>query len=256
MQNVSGSGGLRSMEFASKQPADGYTMFMCTPTHILSIVQNLSPVVLTKDFDPVSGLVQDSTLVTTSAKGRFKTWEEMAAFAKDHPGEVTIAGLSPKGIDAISMRMLGKAAGIDITFVPFASGAESTSAILGGHIDLGNEGPADAYDMIMGNEQIALLVASEKRLAGLPDAPTSIDLGLNVVTGPWRSYAVPKGTPPERIKILQDAIHEAHKSPEFQAWLKEMTLDQRPGLRTSEELGKKWEDDLEFFTKAFKELGL
>ena len=256
VQNVAGSGGLRGMEFSAKQPPDGYTLFMCTPTHILAQIQKLSPINLTEKFDPLVGLVQDSTLVTTKAGGRFKTWKEMAAYAKDHPGEVTVAGLSPKGIDAVSMRMLAKAAGIELTFVPFGSGAEATSAILGGHVDLANEGPADAYDMIMGGEQLALLVASDRRLSDLPDVPTSIDEGLNVVTGPWRALCVPKGVDAEKMVILQDALEKAFNSPEFQEWLKKTMLDQRPGWRRSEDLGKKWQEDLEFFTNAFKELGL
>lgn len=256
VQNVAGSGGLRGMEFSAKQPADGYTLFMCTPTHILAQIQKLSPISLTEKFDPLVGLVQDSTLVTTKANSRFKSWKEMVAYAKEHPGEVTVAGLSPKGIDAVSMRMLAKAAGIDITFVPFGSGAEATSAILGGHVDLANEGPADAYDMIMGGEQLALLVASDRRLSDLPDVPTSIDEGLNVVTGPWRALCVPKGVDAEKIKVLEDALEQAFNSPEFQEWLKKMMLDQRPGWRKSEDLGKKWQEDLEFFTTAFKELGL
>lgn len=256
VQNVAGSGGLRGMEHAAKQPADGYTIFMCTPTHILAQVQNLSSVKLTENFDPLVGLVQDSVLVTTSSKGRFKSWKDVVTFAKANPGKVTVAGMSPKGIDAVSMRMIAKGAGIDITFVPFGSGAEATSAILGGHVDLGNEGPADAFDMIQGGEERALLVSSDKRLAGLPDVPTTYDEGINVTTGPWRALAVPKGTPPEIIATLEKAVEKAFNSKEFQTWRTKVMLDQRPGWKTSKELGKKWQDDLVFFTQAFKDLGL
>jgi Uncharacterized protein conserved in bacteria len=256
VQNQAGSGGLRGMEYAAKQPADGYTLFMHTPTHIIAQVSNLSKVKLTENFDPLVGLVQDSVLVTTSAKGRFKVWKDVVDFARQNPGKVTVAGMSPKGIDAVSMRMIAKGAGIDITFVPFGSGAEATSAILGGHVDLANEGPAEAYDMIQGGELRALIVSSDKRLADLPDVPTTHDEGINVTTGPWRALAVPKGTPADIVKILEDALEKAFNSEEFQTWRKRVMLDQRPGWRRSQELGQKWKEDIEFFTNAFRELGL
>jgi tripartite-type tricarboxylate transporter receptor subunit TctC len=254
--NQEGSGGLRGMEYAAKQPADGYTLFLHTPTHILSEVQNLSSVSLTNNFDPVVCLVQDSVLVVASAKGRFKDWSETAAYANEHPGEVTVAGMSPKGIDAISMRMIVKAAGVDITFVPFGSGAEVNSAILGGHVDLGNQGPAETLEMVKGGEMKAFLVANDKRLPAFPDTPTTYDMGLQVTTGPWRALAAPKGTPPEIIAKLEDAIKKAYESEEFQKWLKDVMLDQRPGWKDSKGLGELWKNDLEFFKNAFKELNL
>ncbi|MDI9390778.1 MAG: tripartite tricarboxylate transporter substrate binding protein [Synergistota bacterium] len=254
--NVEGSGGLAGMEFAAKQPADGYTLFCHTPTHILAEIQNLSPISLTKHFVPVARLIQNSVLVVTSAKGRFKTWDEMVEFAKAHPGEVTVGGYSPKGIDAIAMKMIERAAGIELTFVPFGGGGEAKAALLGGHIDLTNDDPENCIELAKAGEIIPLLVAAEKRLPAFPDTPTTLEKGINIVVGPWRGLAVRKDTSPEIITKLEEAIKKAYESEGFQNWLKTTGLDQIPGWMGSAELQKKWEDDIAFFAKAFKELGL
>jgi tripartite-type tricarboxylate transporter receptor subunit TctC len=254
--NAEGSGGLKGMEFASKQPADGYTLFCHTPTHILAEIQNLSSISLTKNFIPVARLVQDSVLVTAGVKGRFKTWDEMVEFAKANPGKVTVAGLSPKGIDAVSMKMIAKAAGIELNFVPFGGGAEAKSALLGGHVDLANDDPANSIELVKAGEMNALLVATDQRLAAFPDTPTSYEKGINITVGPWRGLATIKGTPPEIVAKLEEAVKKAYESESFQKWMKDRMLDQRPGWMGSAELQKKWEEDIAFFSNAFKELGL
>jgi tripartite-type tricarboxylate transporter receptor subunit TctC len=256
VQNIEGSSGLRGLEYASKQPADGYTLFLNNTTHILLEMQNLSPIALTQSFDPVACVVQDSVLFTASANGRFKTWKDVVAYAKENPGKVTVSGSSPRGVDGVSTLMVAKGAGIEVTFIPFNSGAEAMSAILGGHVDLGNMGPADAMEMIRGGEMNGILVTSEKRLDIFPDTPTTYDEGINVTAGAWRALAVPKGTPPEVISKLESAIREAYDSPEFQKWLKDVTLDQRPGWKDAKGLGELWQSELIYFKKAFEEIGL
>ena len=256
VQNVEGSSGLRGLEHASRQPADGYTIFLNNTTHILLQAQNISPIALTESFDPLVCLVQDSVLFTAAANGRFKTWKEVVAHAKENPGDVTVSGSSPRGIDGLSTLMTAKGAGIEVTFVSFNSGAEAMTAILGGHVDLGNMGPADAAEMIESGEMIGLLITSENRLSTVPDVPTTVEEGINVTAGAWRGLAVPKGTPPEVIAILESAIREAYDSPEFQQWLVDFSLDERYAWKNSKEFGEFWRSELEQFRGAFAELGL
>jgi len=44
--------------------------------------------------------------------------------------------MSINGIDGASAQQLCDAAGIQLSFIPFASGAEANAAIMGGHCDM------------------------------------------------------------------------------------------------------------------------
>jgi tripartite-type tricarboxylate transporter receptor subunit TctC len=52
-----------------------------------------------------------------------------------------------------------------------------------------------------------------------PDVPTLKELGINWSAGTWRGVAVPKGTPSEIRKILEDAIIEIANSESFKNFM-------------------------------------
>jgi len=254
--NMEGGGGIIGMEYVNKQPADGYTFMIHSPTHLLLSIQKLSEVDLIKDFVPVTRLVQDSVLITASSNGRFKTWDEVVAWAEDHPGDVTIGAQAPKGVDAITVRMISAGAGIETKFIPFDGGAEVKSAMLGGHIDLSNDDPINALALVQSGELNALLVGNDKRLPGFPDTPCTVELGIDVTAGPWRGISARKDTPEEAIKGMEVAIAEAMKSAQWQDFAKKAMLDQRPGYANAEEFSKIWEEQYQFYSDAFEKFGL
>ncbi len=254
--NIEGSGALKGMEYVNNQPADGYTLLAFSPTHLLASIQNLSEVDIMEDFVPVSRLVCDVLVVTGSPKGRFQTFEEVVSWSKENPGDVKIGGLTPKGIDAIGIRMIGEAAGVDMTFIPFDGGAEVKAAMLGGHIDISNDDPINVLPLVKSGDLKALVVANKDRLPGFPDTPSTFELGLEVEAGTWRALAFKKGTPEEAMKGMEAAIASALITPEWKEFEKKNMLDQKPGYANIEEFSKLIQSEYKYFEKAFAELGL
>ena len=59
-----------------------------------------------------------------------------------------------------------------------------------------------------------LAIASPRRIARLPDVPTTAEAGYpNVVIAPWYGLLAPMNTPPDVIKRLVDAYEAAVRSP-------------------------------------------
>jgi tripartite-type tricarboxylate transporter receptor subunit TctC len=48
-----------------------------------------------------------------------------------------------------------------------------------------------------------------------PDVPTARDQGMDISAELWRGVVVPKGTPPQIIARLEDAVRKTVASPEF-----------------------------------------
>jgi tripartite-type tricarboxylate transporter receptor subunit TctC len=67
-----------------------------------------------------------------------------------------------------------------------------------------------------------LLVTSADRVASLPSAASLADLGIpNEETILWRALLAPKGTPPERVAILENAFEKAANSPMAKKFLED-----------------------------------
>jgi tripartite-type tricarboxylate transporter receptor subunit TctC len=67
-----------------------------------------------------------------------------------------------------------------------------------------------------------LAVASEERQSLIPDVPTMREQKINLVTGNWTAFIAPKGTPPEIIEVLDNAIQRSLKRPDIISTFEEM----------------------------------
>ena len=76
--------------------------------------------------------------------------------------------------------------------------------------------PPALIAQVKGGDLRVLAVLGPKRDRIFPDTPTATEGGYPVALDLWRGIVVPKGTPPEVIKKLEEAIRQTVASPEFQ----------------------------------------
>lgn len=253
--NMPGGGGTKGMLYASQQPADGYTVFAVTTSHLIDAVKPKTRSQLLRDFDPLMRIQWDTSAVFVSGESKFKTLADLIDYGKKNPKMLKFAGTSPGGWSEIQTVGFFKRQGVDATFVPFESGAEIKAAILGGHIHGAVEELAETLPLVEAGKLRALAVIMEKRHPALPNVPCTAELGLDYTHGLMRAWAVRKGTPPDRMKYLHDVIKRALDAPVYKKFVKDNHLDVRPGYLGPEETRKYWEEEVNFFTNTLKELG-
>jgi tripartite-type tricarboxylate transporter receptor subunit TctC len=117
-----------------------------------------------------------------------------------HPGVLTIPQLA--------MEEFQQNAGIEIKDIPFRSGPQSLTELLGGRLDV--------VSMVMGTEvgqNIRVIgVFSEKRVATFPDVPTIKEQGFDVTPASFGGLLAPSGTPAPILSKLSSACAESAKS--------------------------------------------
>lgn len=221
VENRGGAGGLIATEAYLHEVPDGYTILVGAigPLTIIPAAKKVSYDPL-KDFIPL-GTVWRSALTLAVRPGMgVKTVTEFVAYAKAHPGKVTIGSAGVGSITHLAIELLKYKARIDVIHVPFRSTSGSLPALMGGQIDaLFGDTPSIA-PQIKAGKILALAVASPVREAALPEVPTMAEAGFpGVEAGSWFGFVVAAKTPPAIVKRLQEALVAAQKDPAYVAIL-------------------------------------
>lgn len=255
INNMPGGGATKGMLHVSMQPADGYTVLAVTTSHLIDAVKPKTRAHILRDFDPLMRIQWDTSAVTISGDSKFKTLADLIEYGKKSPKMLKFAGTSPGGWSEIQTVAFFKKTGVEVTFVPFDSGAEIKAAILGGHIHGAVEELAETLPLIQAGKLKSLAVIMEKRHPALPNVPCSQELGIDYTHGLMRAWAVKKGTPPDRQKFLHDWIKKSLDTPLYVKFVQDNHLYARPGYLGPEETRKYWDEEIKFYGDVLKELG-
>lgn len=240
INNVEGAGGIKGAEFLNKQPADGYTFGMYTPSHSIAAVNKTTNFDILNETVPVVRLVQDANIILAGKNVPYNNFKELVEYAKANPGKAKIGLMSIAGIDMVSVKQLFDLAGIDIPLIPYSSGAEVNAAVIGGHVDMVLTSPFDANAYLESGDMKGIVILSEKRASTVPDIESTKELGYEAYIGPWRGIVAKKGTPDEAIAAFEAAAVKVCASPEWDAWKKTVALNDREGYANREDFTKIW----------------
>jgi len=169
--NMPGGAATKGMLHVAQQPADGYTVLAVTTSHLIDAVKPKTRAHILRDFDPIMRIQWDTTAVFISADSKFKTIKDLIDYGKQNPRFLKFAGTSPGAWAEIQTVAFFKKLDVDVTFVPFESGAEIKAAIIGGHIHGACEELAETLSLVQAGKLRALAVIMEKRHPALPDVP-------------------------------------------------------------------------------------
>jgi len=187
--NMPGGAATKGMLHVAQQPADGYTVLAVTTSHLIDAVKPKTRAHIIRDFDPVMRIQWDTTAVFISAESKFKTIKDLVEYGKQNPRFLKFAGTSPGAWSEIQTVAFFKKVGVEVTFVPFESGAEIKAAIIGGHIHGACEELAETLSFVQAGKLRALAVIMEKRHPALPDVPCTPELGIDYTHGLMRAWA-------------------------------------------------------------------
>jgi tripartite-type tricarboxylate transporter receptor subunit TctC len=209
---IGGGGALCWADLVKTKP-DGYTIAGHNLPHTaLQPLEMGNAGYQTLDLKQIYFFESTPNLLLVRNDSPYKTLKDFVEAAKKAPGAFTVGGSGTSSANDLGTTMLNRAAGIQLTYVPFGGTGSAVPALLGGHV-----GALMSYST-MGIQYAgkfrALAIASETRMDVLPDVPTFKELGYDVVEGAYRGVAAPPGTPDEIVKILANAFEAVHKDPE------------------------------------------
>lgn len=227
-----GGGSRSAHEYAMAQPADGHTIVAFTPTHLYSIARGNSPASI-DDFTGVARAMQDPSVIVVRSDSDIQTYDDLIAQSQE--GALNWGVAQVGGTEHIGIARWADAAGVEFRVVPFGSGGEMITALRSGAIDATLANVSEALGQIQDGELHPIAVLAEEKVEQLPDVPTAAEKGHDVAVYTTRGYMVHADTPPERVKILSDALVEAMASERFKEYLTESGLNPATSVAGSEE---------------------
>lgn len=214
VENKPGAGGILPAQMLQTSAPDGYTLAQIP----LSVFR--MPYTTKINWDPVEDIAYVIN-VTGYAFGMvvptdspYKTWADLVAAAKAKPGAITYGSTGIMTSPHLTTEHLLEKQGIQLMHVPYRGSADLQQAILGGYVDVAADSTGFA-PMVEAGRLRVLNTWGEKRLAKFPDAPTLVELGLDIVQNSPFGFGAPKGTPPAVIQRLHDAFKVAMDTPSY-----------------------------------------
>jgi tripartite-type tricarboxylate transporter receptor subunit TctC len=222
VENKPGAGGMLGPAGMARSAApDGYTLSQLTvgafrQPHMQKV--DWDPL---KDFTYIIGVSGYTFGVVVKNDSPFKTFNDLIAWAKANPGKLSYGSTGTGTSPHLLMEEVAHKAGVQLLHVPFKGNADSTQALMGGHVMVQSDATGWGKFVDAGTFRLLVTFGDQRTRWG---APTAKELGYDVVSYSPYGIVGPKGMDPKVVKILHDAFKKAIDDPENQKVLQ--MLDQ------------------------------
>ena len=255
-ENRAGAGGTLGLALVAKAPPDGYTIMVTSPTIALSplLYSNL-PFDPARDFTPVARLASIENVMLVHPSVPAKTLKEFIALARSRPGKLNYGSGGPGTTNHLANELLKSLEKLDMVHVPYKGATLATTALMGGEVDQVIVSVASVLPLIKAKRVRAIAVLSEKRVATLPDVPTSTEAGFpNFKMSIWYGMMAPAGTPREVVARLYQEVAKALDDRTLRQHMANAGMN--PWLGTPEEMGNLVRSESSRYAKIIQSAGI
>jgi tripartite-type tricarboxylate transporter receptor subunit TctC len=227
VENRLGASGVIGTDAVAKAAPDGYTLLFTSPAHYLN--QNLYksvPYDAVKDFRAVTKISNAQLVLVVSKDSPFSTVKQVIAHAKAKPDDLRYSSAGLGSTTQLSSALFNAMADIKVDHVPYKSGAQALTDVMGGHVSMTFTAVATALPHAQAGTLKTLGVSGLKRSQSMPNVPTIDEAGVpgfELVS--WSGALAPRGTPDAVVEKLNAAMVRIAQRPEFQARLVKLGVE-------------------------------
>jgi len=230
VENRPGASGNLALEAVAKASADGYTLFVGNVS-TNTINENTFATTLTikpsRDLVGIAKLVEIPHIIAASADFPANSVADLVALAKKEPGKINYASAGLGSYPHLDMEKLQKAAGIQLTHIPYKGGAgQMIPAIIAGEAPVAFLNLSSALPQIKAGRMKALATTAPARLAELPNVATMAEQGFpGIGTNAWQGMFAPSATPKPVVDKIYKGVAAILSDGEMKDRLSKQMLD-------------------------------
>jgi len=250
VENMPGANGSLAGGNVARSPSDGYTLMLAVDSNLVinpSLYHTLTYDPF-KDFAPISIIARLNMVLVANPKIPASSVKELIAYAKANPNKLNYAEIGIGSAMHMGMEQFKFMTKTEINRVSYRGTAPAITDVVAGNVDLMFTGPPSAKAMSEGGKLKVLAVASQERMALLPDVPTVAEAGVPGYTmASWFGLLAPAKTSKSIVERLSAETKTAVNSPIFKDRMKSVGLEVDGGtpaamLETMRSDTQRWAD--------------
>ncbi len=219
VENRPGAGGNTGSAVVAKATPDGYTLLGGGSGPVAANVTLYKELGYDpeKDFETISPFAAFTIVVVASNTIPVNSLQELITYGKAHPG-LNFGSVGIGSSQHLAGEFFSQLTGVKLTHVPYKNIGQYMPDLMAGQVPLGFQWFPNVAAALQAKGAKALAVAGPKRLAALPDTPTTKEAGLpDYVVSGWFALLAPKGTPAPIVAKLNSMMKEALDDPDVRA---------------------------------------
>ena len=216
--NKPGGGGTLSYAYLGQRSSDAHYIVVSSPAMLINHIMGSSTINHT-DLTPLALLFSEYIVIAVRDDSPIKSGADLAQRLKAGAPVSAAVATARGGMQHVAVGLIAKAVGADVRklrVAVFNSGAESITAVMGGHIDIVATAAANAAAQVANGRLRVIGVAAPKRLDGIyAGVPTWREQGYDVVVSNWRSVFGPKGMTTAQVAWWDATLASLVQTPEW-----------------------------------------
>jgi len=217
IESKPGAAGSIGMEFAARQPADGYTFVIgnLQPAAVNPLISKV-PYSIDRDFIPVALTTTGPNILVVPANSPYKTLADLLAAARAKPGAINFATSGPGSLSHLAGELMMRQANIKMTHIPYKGGGLAIIDVIAGQVQMIVSDALPVAQHLKSGKVRPLAITSAKRSPLFPDIPTFAEAGLQGITVVnWWGAFLPAGTPQAVVNQYQTALVKVMADPDL-----------------------------------------
>ena len=228
VENMPGANGSLAGGNVARSPSDGYTLMLAVDSNLVinpSLYHTLTYDPF-KDFVPIGIVARLNMVLVANPKVSANNVKELIAYAKAYPNKLNYAEIGVGSAMHMGMERFKFMTKTEINRVSYRGTAPAITDVVAGNVDLMFTGPPSAKAMSEGGKLKVLAVASQERMALLPDVPTVAEAGVPGYTmASWFGLLAPAKTSKLIVERLSAETKTAVNSQIFKDRMKSVGLE-------------------------------
>jgi tripartite-type tricarboxylate transporter receptor subunit TctC len=255
VENRAGGSGRIALTSVKTAPPDGSMLLLTqmAPMTLFPHVHKSLDYDPIKDFTPIAQVATFTFGLAVNNDIPVKTPAELLAWLKANPGKATFGGPGAGGLPHFFGLLVGKAAGVEMTFVPYKGTANSLTDLVSGQIPMVVGLASDLVSLQKDGKIRVVATGDRERFADLPAVPTFAESGIDIVGRGWFGVYAPANTPPALVERLNKSIVGILQQPKVRERI--VSLGLRPTGTSPSELVEAQRADLEKWGPIVKASG-
>jgi tripartite-type tricarboxylate transporter receptor subunit TctC len=236
VENRVGASGIIGHQSVVRAAPDGYTLLFTSTAGLFVVpVMNANAKYSLSDFVPVAPVMRAPfAVLVANTPTAPKNMAELLQAVRSKPQSYASAGIGT--MTHLGSELVLRKAGVQATHVPYKGSGAALTDLMGGQVLFATDSLTASMALIRSGKLRALATTGPKRLAILPDVPSTSEFASGLEAVNWYGMVVPAGTPREAIARLNREITKVLEMPDIKEKLVSQGID--PAANSPEEFGE------------------